>query len=467
MSANIVELQQQRRKIWEDFRALQDGVNERGEETPEEKEKAEKMESAMRGLEKVIEREQFLQEEERKMAEATSKRNGNAKPIDKWDGVLYANGIQRELSYSELERRKVLLVQGWLMRQKPALHDKITDEHRNAAEYFHANLDHKEICLPIAKSYRRIQSVFNAERRGYFPTEYRAGLTTVAGEGGYTIAEDFSGALERSLLAFGGMRQVATIRRTSTGAALPWPTMNDVSNKGAILNEATTIGTSVDPTIGVVTFGAFKYSSKPILISSELLQDSAFDLAAEIGTMLGTRIGRIQNDHFTTGTGTTLPLGAVVASGEGVAAASQTAFTANEVIDLVHSLDPAYRTNAQFMMHDTILAALRKLTFAIGADQVGYVWQGGFQNGVPDRILGYPYTINQSMTGTQATAAKIMLFGDFSKYVIRDVADVRLVRMDERYADLDQVAFVAFMRSDGQLLDAGTDPIKHLTNKKT
>jgi HK97 family phage major capsid protein len=242
--------------------------------------------------------------------------------------------------------------------------------------------------------------------------------------------------------------------------------MNDVTNKGAILNENTTIGSSVDPTFGVVTFKAFKYSSKPILISSELLQDSAFDLASEIGMALGTRIGRIQNDHFTTGAGTTLPKGVVVSSGEGAVGAGY-AVTANELIDLVHSLDPAYRANARFMIHDTNLAQIRKLTFAIGADQVGYVWQGSFQNGLPDRILGYPYTINQSMTAVLTVGEKAILFGDFSKYVIRDVAEIRLVRLDERYADLDQVGFVAFLRSDGQLLDAGTDPIKHFVTKKT
>ena len=83
-------------------------------------------------------------------------------------------------------------------------------------------------------------------------------MSLTLAEGGYTVAEDFSGALERSLLAFGGMRQVATVRRTSTGADMPWPTMNDTANKGVILAENTTIGSSVDPVFGIVTFKAFK-----------------------------------------------------------------------------------------------------------------------------------------------------------------------------------------------------------------
>lgn len=456
---NVVELKQKRNKLVQDVREIWEAVTARGgNATAEEQEKMERMEADTDALEQVIATEERLQAREAKLAESAAKTNG--------EGML--TGIRRqehdvlsgirEISPKELERRKVLAVQGWLMDQKPHLREKITDEHRNAAKYLGFDVSAKEITLPIAKDYRSIQNRFHAEQRAM-------SLTTT--EGGYTVAEDFSGALEKSLLAFGGMRQVSTVRRTATGADLPWPTMNDTSNKGAILNEATTIGSSVDPTFAVVTFKAFKYSSKPILISSELLQDSAFDLAAEIGMALGERIGRIQNDHFTTGGGTTLPKGVVVSSGEGVQAASQTAITADELIGLVHSVDPAYRPGARFMMHDTILAAIRKLKFSIGSDQVGYVWQGSFSNGAPDSILGYPYTVNQSMSSALTIGEKVVIFGQLSKYVIRDVADVRLVRMDERYADLDQVAFVAFLRSDGQLLDAGTDPVKHLVTKKT
>lgn len=461
MALDVNELKQKRAKIVEEMRTLNDGCLERGKETAEEKDKFEKYEHDIRSLEKIIEREELLQAEEAKLAaSAMAGRhagNGNGK-ADKWDGILYPVGNRSAVSAQELERRKALAVQGWLSVDKPGLANIITDEHRSAAKFLGFDLGAKEIVLPISKDYRQLQNRFYREKRA---------MSLTATEGGYTVAEDFSGAMEMSLLAHGGMRQVATVRRTTTGADLPWPTMNDTANKGAILNEATTIGASVDPVVGVVTFKAWKYSSKPILISSELLRDSAFDLAAEIAMALGTRISRIQNDHFTTGGGSTLPKGAVVASGEGKEAASQTAIIADELIDLVHSVDPAYRPNAQFMLHDTILATIRKLKFSIGADQVGYVWQGSFQNGLPDRILGYPYTVNQSMSSALTIGEKVVLFGDFSKYVIRDVAEVRLVRMNERYADLDQVAFVAFMASDGNLLDAGTDPIKHLTTKKT
>jgi HK97 family phage major capsid protein len=316
--------------------------------------------------------------------------------------------------------------------------------------FFGFSLQNREIEIPLVKDYRQIKK------------EYRDMSLTV-GSGGYTVPEGFVNALEQALLQFGGVRQVADVMRTDSGADLPWPTMNDTANKGAILAEATTFSTSVDPTFASVIFKAFKYSSKPIIVSNELLQDSAFDLGAMIGGWLGTRIGRIQNDHFTTGAGTTLPKGIVVSSAEGAAAASETAIVDTEIIDLEHSVDPAYRPGAQWMFHDSVLAAIRKLKDVTSGQ---YLWQPGMQAGIPDRLLGYTYVVNQSMASTLAKAAKVVLFGDFSKYKIRDVAGIRLVRLDELFAQTDQVGFVAFLRTDGQLLDAGTNPVKHLTCKK-
>ena len=40
--------------------------------------------------------------------------------------------------------------------------------------------------------------------------------------------------------------------------------------------------------------------------------------------------------------------------------------------------------------------------------------------------------------------------------------DIRMVRLTERFADSDQVGFIAFLRSDGNLLNAGVAPVKVL-----
>jgi HK97 family phage major capsid protein len=197
-----------------------------------------------------------------------------------------------------------------------------------------------------------------------------------------------------------------------------------------------------------------------VLVSAELIQDSAYNLEQVLGNLIGIRLGRGTNAALTTGDGNGDPNGIVVASTAGVTAASATAFTADELYDLVHSVDPAYRgmPGCAFMMHDSVIKAIRKLKNGDGQ----YLWQPGLGVGSPDRLLGYPVEVNQQMAGTIEASAKIALFGDFSKYMVREVAGLRFRKLEERYADTDQVAYIAFLRMDGDLIDAGTHPVKHL-----
>lgn len=444
MALNITELRQKRQQIVVEMRALQERLVESGTESKEDSDKFEKMEKDIRSLEKIIEREEALVK-----AEADAARSqlaaADSDPAKRWEAIRYPVGAQRQISKAEFERHMSYAVQGFLRAKKPSA--QFQQEHLDAEKYFGIDLRGKEIELPLPKNYRQMRN------------EFRALNVADATKGIETIPEGFVNALEVSLLTFGGMRNVADVIRTETGNDLPWPTANDTANTGELLAEATTFGASVDPVFGQIVFKAWKYSSKPVLVSSELLQDSAFDLGARIGEMLGIRIGRIQNAHFTTGGGTTLPKGLMVAAGLGKQAADNTTFTADEVIDLEHSVDPAYRMGASFMMHDLILSHIRKLK---ESTTNAYIWQPGLQAGVPDRLLGYRYTINQQMASVMENDAKVLAFGDMSKYKIRDASSIRLVRLDELYAATDQVAFVAFMRSDGNLLDAGTDPVKYL-----
>ena len=294
--------------------------------------------------------------------------------------------------------------------------------------------------------------------------EQRAPATLAIGAGatgGTTIAEGFLPRLERALLAFGNVRGVSTVIRTQTGASLPMPTVNDTTNKGAIVAEANTAATAqADPEMqfGSVTLDAYKYSSRLVKISAELLEDSEFDLASFLGAALGERLARIGNEHFTVGTGTAQPNGVVTASAAGVTAGSATVIDDDDLVDLFHSLDPAYRANARWMFADGVASKLRKIKDADGNS----IWQPGLTAGNPDMILGKPVTINQDMDGVPATGDPVILFGDFSKYHVREVREIRMRRLVERYADEDVEGFVAFMRTDADLLDAGTNPIVRL-----
>ena len=141
----------------------------------------------------------------------------------------------------------------------------------------------------------------------------------------------------------------------------------------------------------------------------------------------------------------------------GVTAASATAVTADELISLQGSLDPAYSTGVTgWVMNNATLTEVRQLKDSQGQ----YLWQPGLQAGVPDRLLGRPVSVVQEMPDT-ATGNVAVLYGDCSKYLIREAASARFYRLEERYRDNDQTGFVMFSRHDGRVLQSAA--IKKLT----
>ena len=137
-----------------------------------------------------------------------------------------------------------------------------------------------------------------------------------------------------------------------------------------------------------------------------------------LGRLLGVRMARIANAKLTTGSGSSDVEGIVTNSAAGVTAASATAITSDEIIDLVHSVDPSYRPGSvAFMMNDATLAAVRKLKDG----QNNYLWaMGNYQAGIPQNLLGYNVVVNQDMAGI-ATGNKSILFGDMSYFYVRKV----------------------------------------------
>ncbi len=282
--------------------------------------------------------------------------------------------------------------------------------------------------------------------------------------GGYTVPTGFYRRLTDAQLAYGGMLEVATVIDTDSGNQLPMPTDNDTSNKGVILGEAVQAADDASTPFGSVTLNAYMFNSKVIKVSLQLLQDSAFDLEEWIKSKAAIRNARAMNDYFTTGTGSSQPSGVVTGATSGkVGTTGQTASVIYaDLVDLYHSVDPSYRANARFMMHDASLKVIKKLLDGYGRP----LWLPGVAVKEPDTILGKPYSINQSMA-TMAANAKSILFGDFSNYMIRRVNGAILMRLTERYADYGQVGFILWQRADGALLDAGTHPVTYYANSAT
>lgn len=292
--------------------------------------------------------------------------------------------------------------------------------------------------------------------------------TTTASEGGYTTSPEYQKSLEAAMKAFGGMRQVASVIRTATGTQMNFPTADATAEEGEIIGQNTAV-TALDTAFGNATMDVFKYSSKKIALPFELVQDSFLDIEVYVQAIQGMRLGRIQNRHQTVGTGSGQPNGIVTASTSGkVGTTGQTlTVTYDDLVDLEHSVDPAYRIgNVGYMFHDSTLKVLRKLKDSQGRPIFVPGYETGNPGGAPDRIMGRPITINQHMP-VMAANAKSILFGQFSKYLIRDVMDLTMFRMtDSAFTLLGQIGFVAFMRSGGNLIDVG-GAVKYYANSAT
>jgi len=274
-------------------------------------------------------------------------------------------------------------------------------------------------------------------------------------EGGYTVDEELSNQIIKSMLAYGGLRGVAQILRTSNGGTLNYPTNNDTANVGEWLGE-NAAASEQDTVFGNVALGAYKASSDYIKISRELAQDSAFDITKYITDLMGERIGRLTNTAYTVGTGSAQPTGVITGAVEGAVTDVTNVIDFDDLINLKHSVDSAYRGNGKFMFNDSVLKALKKEAIA-SANQS--LWQPGIIGGAPATIDGDEYIVNNDMAAISAQSHSAA-YGDFSKFLIRDVTGVEIMRSEQLNMLSNQITYVGFMRTDSALLDTGA--VKYL-----
>ncbi len=282
-------------------------------------------------------------------------------------------------------------------------------------------------------------------------SEVRALGTGSDPAGGYLVPDEFSNTMTETMKAFGGILSLANVITTATGADLPWPTNDDTANEGALLTEGSQVGEQ-DLTIGRRSLQAFTYTSKLVRVSLQLLNDSAFPLESWLAGKLGERIGRAAAGHFATGTGIKQPEGITTGATVGKTGANgqTTSLIYDDLIDLEHSVDPAYRSQGRYAMNDLTLKVIRKLKDG----QSRPIWVPVPAPGFPSTINGFEYTIDNKMP-VPAASAKSIIFGDIKAgYVVRQVQGVQMMRLNERYADYLQVGFFGFSRIDAMVDDS-------------
>lgn len=292
--------------------------------------------------------------------------------------------------------------------------------------------------------------------------EYRVQTGGTNSAGGFTVPTELATFIEKAMIATGPMygNQFFTVINTVAGNPFNIPTVDDTTVAAEAHTEGTqpTDDAGKDVTFGQKSLGAFAFDSEWVRWSAELNADSVLNMESLLGELLGERLGRIANAKLTTGSGSSDVEGIVTNSGAGKVAAATNAITADEIIDLIHSVDPAYRTspNTAIMMADATLSAVRKLKDGDG----NYLWQmGNYQAGVPQNLLGYNVVVNQAMANVgSGVSSKVMLFGDMSKFYVRKVGAPALYVARERFAP--DFGILGYIRFDGVLTN--TAAIKHL-----
>jgi HK97 family phage major capsid protein len=322
-----------------------------------------------------------------------------------------------------------------------------------------------ETLAPLFRKYLRqgFEQFTDDQRRTYRNTM----STTTGSQGGFTVPSQTAKVFADVLKDFSSMRRNAEVFQTDTGdATWGYPTSDGTSEVGEFLAE-NAAASSQDPSFASASLQTFKVSSKIITAPIELVMDSNLDFENYIMTRVAARIGRISNTKFTVGSGTNEPTGftTVASVGKVGTTGETTTIIHDDVIDLIHSVDPGYRqykTGAVFMGSDAIFKVLRKLKDTTNQRPI-YLPAGG---DTPESVMGYSFQVNNDVA-VPAANAKSLFFGNFFLgYKIRDSLEVTLFRMeDSAYAKLGQVAYLAFARTGGNCVDGAS--IKYFQQSAT
>lgn len=293
--------------------------------------------------------------------------------------------------------------------------------------------------------------------RGNNTLEVRDALSVGTGTaGGYTVPDEFERQLVQSLDENNVFRRIAKVIRTQSGTRTI-PIATD-SGSASWIEEGTSIDES-DVSFDKATLSAYKLGCL-IKVSNELLNDSAFDIAAHIAQRFGVRFGNAEENAFLNGTGPSAtpgtpsqPTGILTTLTANTTAGSAVDLSFDDMYKLYYSLKAPYRSNAAWVCSESVMLKLMMLKDG----NSNYVWKPSLEVGKPDTFLGHPIYTSQYMPGLTGTASqdknkKVVLFGDFSYYWIADRQNRTVKRLNELYAATDQVGFLGTQRVDGKLI---------------
>ena len=284
------------------------------------------------------------------------------------------------------------------------------------------------------------------EIRGHeFQMEKRiTGLST-----GAPVPTSFYNEIVKVARLVNPLLEYATVINTASGENLQIPSQSAFST-ATIVGQGSSIGTS-EPTFNAfTTLSSYKFSALSQL-SRELVLDAGVDIIGFLAEQFGNSFGFAIGDKIVNGTGTVEPTGFLPVAGTGVTGSTGVsgAFTADNVIDLVYSLDGSLRNRPTFAMlaNATSIAALRKLKDSQGR----YFFDVGVGLDKRDLVLGVPVIETPAMP-SPAIGANSLAVGDLKSLYIRNAAGLQVDRSDDFAFGNDLATWRATWRLDSALV---------------
>ena len=314
----------------------------------------------------------------------------------------------------------------------------------------------------------RAQKFAQQVRAGADPKELRAIYTDGGASGGsMQVPVGFERELYQYMEEQNSVLRIANVIVTDTGGPFTLPRLTSHGVGTQVSGQGTALA-GTDPVFGTVRLDDYRYGQL-VKLSKSSITDFGWDVEGFVGQNIGRALGRVTAGAYVTGGGSSAPNGVVTAAGSIVTGGTLITATYEKLIDLQHSIATPYwngNGDAAFLMNSSTAGSLRKLRSGAGGTEGDFLWTpatyvaGVTPMGLPDRLLNSPVYIDSNVAD-QGSAAKAVVFGDWSAFVVRLVGGVQIERSDQRYFDTEEIGYRGVVRTDSDLMDSAAIKTLH------
>ena len=183
------------------------------------------------------------------------------------------------------------------------------------------------------------------------------------------------------------------------------------------------------------------------LIGKSVENNGSFSVVDFIVNQMAEEIATWIEGQLLVGTGSSAAQGATNTTTV-LTAASATAITADELIDLQAKVKQAYQANACWIMNPATFTAIKKLKDGNNR----YLLQDDVTGEFPFRLLGKPVFLSDNMPAI-AASAKAVLYGDCSGLSVNFRENISIQVLQEKYATQHAIGVVSWFEFDSKVTD--------------